>query len=202
MFFSDSIKNVLSDLQNKEHENSQTEVIKKNITLLQNEIKSEDTIIESLLKTQKTLTKYLSDQIPKHFQSIENHSQRQLRQHQDYRQHQQQYPQSQAKQHLQQSHESNIAAQKTQQSSPFRRNNLPHQNKVNTLNTGNLFDDTTFSDLYELFGLRSTRNLSGNLDIKMPLHGNTGKRKGFVYITVPDNVKYMVLSLMGEKISY
>ena len=55
--FSDSVKNVLSDLQNKEHENSQIEVLKKNVTLLQNEIKSKDTIIESLFETQKTLTK-------------------------------------------------------------------------------------------------------------------------------------------------
>ena len=37
--FSDSIKNVLSDLQNKEHENSQIEVFERNITLLQKEKK-------------------------------------------------------------------------------------------------------------------------------------------------------------------
>ena len=50
--FSDSIKNVLSNLQNKEHKKSQAEVLKKNITFLQNEIKLEDTTIESLLETQ------------------------------------------------------------------------------------------------------------------------------------------------------
>ena len=76
--------------------------------------KSKGTIIESLLETHKTVTKYLSNQMPKPFQSLENHSQRQLRQHQDHyqhhRQHQQQYPQNQAQQHLQQSQESNIAA--------------------------------------------------------------------------------------------
>ena len=54
----------------KEHGNSQIERLKKNITLLQNEIKLKDTIIESLLQTQDTLTKYLSDQIPKPIQSI------------------------------------------------------------------------------------------------------------------------------------
>ena len=36
---------VLSDLQTKEHENRQIEVLKKNITLFRNEIKSKDTII-------------------------------------------------------------------------------------------------------------------------------------------------------------
>ena len=167
--FSDSIKKALSDLQNKEHKNSQIEVLKKNITLLQNEIKSKDTIIESLLETQKTLTKYLSDQIPKPFQSIENHCQQQLRLHQDHyqhhSQHQQQYPQSQAK-----------------QSSPFRRNYPLHQNKVNTLWLGNLSDLTTVRDLYELFGLSSTQYLSENSGIQMPLRGNAGKRRGFAYI--------------------
>ena len=147
--FSDSIKKVLSDLQNKEHKNSQIEVPKKNITLLQNEIKSKDTINESLLETQKTLTKYLSDQIPKPFQSIENHCQQQLRLHQDHyqhhSQHQQQYPQSQAK-----------------QSSPFRRNYPLHQNKFDTLY---LSDVTTVRDLYELFGLSSIQYLSENSGI-------------------------------------
>ena len=90
--FSDSIKNVLSNLQNKKHENSQIEVLTKNITFLMNE-------------TQKTLTMYLFSHFAKLFQSIENHGQQQLRQHQDryqyHRQHEQQYPQIQPQQHLQ-----------------------------------------------------------------------------------------------------
>ena len=134
-FFSDSVKNTLSDLQDKEQEDSQIEVLKKNITLLQNEIKSKDTIIESLLETQKTLTKHLSNQIPKSFPSIENHSQQQLRQHQDYyqhhRQHQRQYSQDQAHLHLQQSPESEIAAQKHNKVHHFRET-IPHT-KINSI---------------------------------------------------------------------
>ena len=122
--FSDSIKIVLSDLENKEHENSQLKVLKKTVKLLTNEIKSKDTIIESLLETQKTLTKYLPEKIPKPFQSIENYNQQQLRQ---------QYSQNQAQQHLQQYQESKIAAQKTKQISPFCRNNPSEQNKFDTL---------------------------------------------------------------------
>ena len=57
--FSDSIRNVLPDLQNKKHKNGQ--VLKKNITFLQNKIKPKDTTIESLLETQKAPTKPLSD---------------------------------------------------------------------------------------------------------------------------------------------
>ena len=68
--FSDSIKNVLSNLQNKKHENSQIEVLTKNITFLMNE-------------TQKTLTTHLFGHFAKPIQSIENHGQQQLRQHQD-----------------------------------------------------------------------------------------------------------------------
>ena len=72
---SDSIKNVLSDLQNKEHEKSQIEVLKKNVIFLQNKRKSKDTIIESLLETQKIFTKSLFDQKPKSFQLIDTHKQ-------------------------------------------------------------------------------------------------------------------------------
>ena len=165
--------------------------------------KSKGTIIESLLETQKSVAKYLSDQMLKPFQLLENHSQRQLRQHQDHyqhhRQHQQQYPQRKAQQHLQQSQESNIAAQKRQQSSSFWRNNPPHQNKLITLYIENLSDDTTVSNLYELSGLCSTRYLSGNSDIQTPLLGNrnTGKRRGFAYMTVPEHVFKELLKLHG-----
>ena len=96
---SDSIKNVLSDLQNKEHEKSQIEVLKKNVIFLQNKRKSKDTIIESLLETQKIFTKSLFDQKPKSFQLIDTHKQQKLRQHRDHyqhhHQHQQQYLQNQ-----------------------------------------------------------------------------------------------------------
>ena len=107
--------------------------------MLKNEIKSKGTIIESLLETQKTLTKYLPKKIPKPFQSIENYNQQQLRQ---------QYSQNQAQQHLQQYQEKKIAAQKTKQSSPFWRNNPSQQIKFDTLYIGNLSDVTTVSNQY------------------------------------------------------
>ena len=154
-----------------------------------------------MLETQRILTKYLSEKILKPFQSIENHSQQQLQQHQDRyqhpRQHQQQYPQSQAQQRWQQSQETKIAAQKTQQSSAFRRNNPPHQNKFDILYIRNLSDDTTVGDLYELFGLDSTQYLSENSDIQLSLFGNKGKRRGFAYITVPEHVVKELLKLHG-----
>ena len=124
--FSDSIKNILSDLQNKERENSQIGVLKKNITLLQNEIKSKDTIIESLLETQKTLMKHLSNQISKIFQSTENRSQQQLWQHQDHYQH---HPNT-SNNIRKAKHGQTLATVswkfEKQESSPFCRNNPPH----------------------------------------------------------------------------
>ena len=58
-------------------------------------------------------------------------------------------------------------------------------------------DDTTVSDLYELFGLRSTQYFSENSDIQTPLLGNTGNRKGFAYITVPEYLVKKLLKLHG-----
>ena len=199
--FSDAIKNDLSDLHTKEHKNSQSKVLKKNITLLQNEKKIKGNFYRIITRNTYDRSKHLSGQMPELLQSLENRSQRQLRQHPDHyqhhRQHQQQYPQRKAQQHLQQSQESNLAAQKRQQSSSFRRNNPPHQNKPITLYIENLSDDTTVSNLYELSGLCSTRYLSGNSDIQTPLLGNriTGTRRGFAYMTVPEHVFKELLKL-------
>ena len=96
-----SITKFLSDIQNTEHENSRIEVLTKDITFLQNELKSKGSQLSNYRITSNTedFTKSLSHQIPKTFQSIENQSQQQLRQHRDHyqhhRQHQQQHPQSQ-----------------------------------------------------------------------------------------------------------
>ena len=197
--FSDSIKNVLSDLQNKEHEKSQIEVLKKNITFLQNEIKSKDTyriITRNTEDSYEVLMRPNPQTLP-----VDRQSQpKKLRQHQDHyqhhRQYQQQYSQSQAQQQLQQFQESKTAAQKTQQSLPFRRNNPPHKNKFDTVYIGIQYtDDTTVSDLYELFGPHSAQCLSENSDIQMSRLENTGKRRGFAYITVPEHAHKEIVKL-------
>ena len=58
-------------------------------------------------------------------------------------------------------------------------------------------DDTTVDDFYELFGPRSTQYCNENSDIQTPLLGNTGNRKGFAYITVPEHVVEKLLKLHG-----
>ena len=61
-----SITKFLSDIQNTEHENSRIEVLTKDITFLQNELKSKVTIIE-LLQTQKILRSPYPTKSPKPF---------------------------------------------------------------------------------------------------------------------------------------
>ena len=91
---------------------------------------------------------------------------------------------------MQQFQENKTAAQKTLQSLPFWRNNPPHKNKFDTVH-----DCIEFSDLYELFGLRSIQYLSENSDIQMSLLENIGKRRGITYITVPEHVVKELLKL-------
>ena len=54
----------------------------------------------------------------------------------------------------------------------------------------NLSDDTAVSDLYELFGLRSTQ-------YQMPLFQSTGKQRGFTYITEPEHAVKELVKLNG-----
>lgn len=56
--------------------------------------------------------------------------------------------------------------------------------QTETLNTKNVIYNTTEDDLYELFGLCSTKYLKQNYSIKMLLNLNTGK-KYFADVTAP-----------------
>ena len=56
------------------------------------------------------------------------------------------------------------------------------------LYTGNLSDNTTEGDLYELFGLRSTKYLKPICCIKMSTNSNNGKKTCFAYMTAPEHV--------------
>ena len=54
--FSDSLKTALSNLQNRDQENSKIDLLQQNITIVQNELRSKVNIIKLLLETQKTVT--------------------------------------------------------------------------------------------------------------------------------------------------
>ena len=56
---------------------------------------------------------------------------------------------------------------------------------------------TKIDDLYELFGLRSTKYLRETCKINMPVNENTGKCKGFAFALVPEHVQKEILKLNG-----
>ena len=58
--FSDSLKHALANLQKRESNYANTDLIQQSITSLENELKSKDIIIQSLLETQNALTNSLS----------------------------------------------------------------------------------------------------------------------------------------------
>ena len=77
--FSDSLKNALANLQKRESNYTNTDLLQQNITSLENELKSKDRITESLLKTQNALTNSLSNLKAKQPKPMVNLSQQQQR---------------------------------------------------------------------------------------------------------------------------
>ena len=67
--------------------------------------------------------------------------------------------------------------------------------RTQTRYVGNLRDNTTKDDLYELFGLRSTKYLKQNCSTKIFTNSNTGKRKYFAYVTAPQHVTTELIKL-------
>ena len=72
-----------------------------------------------------------------------------------------------------------------------------NSSQTQTLYIGNLSDYTTEDDLYELFGLRSTKYLKQNCSVKMSTNSNTGKKKYFAYVTAPEDVTTELIKLNG-----
>ena len=61
--------------------------------------------------------------------------------------------------------------------------------QTQTLNVRNLSDNNnTEDDLYKLFGLRATKYLKQNSNVKMSTNSSTGNRKYFAYVTVSQRV--------------
>ena len=64
-----------------------------------------------------------------------------------------------------------------------------NKNEPKNIYIGNLNFDTKIDDLYELFGLRSTKYLRETCKINMPVNEKTGKCKGFAFVLVPEHVQ-------------
>ena len=74
--------------------------------------------------------------------------------------------------------------------------------QTQTLYIGNLNDNTTEDNLYELFGLRSTKYLTQNCSVKMSRNSSTGKKKYFAYVTATQHVITELIKLNGRQFSY
>ena len=68
-----------------------------------------------------------------------------------------------------------------------------NKNESKKIYIENLSLDTKIDDLYELFGLRSTKYLRETCKINMPVNENTGKCKGFAFALVPEHVQKEIL---------
>ena len=89
---------------------------------------------------------------------------------------------------MQQSQKSQSSHQQKQQSLGNQKQIIVGQDELHTLYAGNLSEDISESELFELFGLRSANYLHDNSDVQIPLSENTGEKRSFAYVKVPGHV--------------
>ena len=65
---------------------------------------------------------------------------------------------------------------------------------MDTLFIGNLNVNVRIDDIYELFGLKTTKYLRSNTYVEMPLNRN-GQARGFAFVNAPDNVRNELLKI-------
>ena len=65
---------------------------------------------------------------------------------------------------------------------------------MDTLFIGNLNVNVRIDDIYELFGLKTTKYLRSNTYVEMPLNRN-GQTRGFAFVNAPDNVRNELLKI-------
>ena len=204
--FSDSLKHALANLQKRESNCANTDLLQQSIASLEHKLRSKDKIIQLLLETQNALTNSLSTLKAKQPEPIIDLSQQQQRQyqkyHHQYHHHHQQHQkhkqqQSQKQQPSEQFQKSLSSRQQKQQGLGNQKQFILGQDELDTLYVGNLSEDINESDLFELFGLRTTNYLRDNSDVQIPLSENTGKKRGFAYVKVPRHVSDELLKLHG-----
>ena len=202
----ESISQSLQVFQDRETKTN--EIFHQNMNFLQNEPLTKNEIIKSLSETQTTILEALSS-----FKQFECNQISQLT---CQKQHQSPPPtpsqQQKPTHHNDKSHSKHneclqsldrdiVTAKKQSKFKMY----APKQNikqianslLTQTLYIGNLSDHTTEDDLYELFGLRSTKYLKQNCSVKMSTNSNTGKNRYFGYVTAPEHVTTELIKLNG-----
>ena len=168
--------------------NTKVDLIHENIKILQNEPAQKNEIIKSLIEIQSTVFDSLSagrndqdisNQQQQHHQQQQEQSQQLLERNQltMYEQHQQQIQQDQHTQNTQLPQEQ----QQQQQQSHYRKKTQQQQvepkNQNRSIYAGNLHISVTENDLYDFFGLRSTKYLQETCKVVLPLCKRTGISK-------------------------
>ena len=204
--FSDSLKHVLANLQKRESNCTNTDLLQQSIASLEHKLRSKDKIIQLLLETQNALTNSLSTLKVKQPEPIIDLSQQQQRQyqkyHHQYHHHHQQHQkhkqqQSQKQQPSEQFQKSLSSRQQKQQGLRNQKQIIYGQDELDTLYVGNLSEDINESDLFELFEPCTTNYLRDNTDVQIPLSENSGEKSGFAYVKVPRHVSDELLKLHG-----
>ena len=173
-----------------------------NSKILQNELVQKNEIIKSLMEIQSTVFDSLSaernDQTISDQQQQQHHQQQQQQQQSQqllehnkqtmYEQHQQQIQQNQHTQNIELSQQQ----QQQQQQSHYRKKTQQQQiepkNQNRSIYAGNLHISVTENDLYDFFGLRSTKYLQETCKVDLLLCKRTGKSKEYAILNVLDHV--------------
>ena len=198
---SENLEKAVNDMK---VQNRNVDLLHENIKILQNELAQKNEIIKSPMEIQSTLCDSLL--AGRNYQTIsdQHQQQQQQQQHQQqqqqsqqllehnqqtmYEQHQQQIQQNQHTQNIELSQQQ----QQQQQQSHYRKKTQQQQiepkNQNRSIYAGNLHISVTENDLYDFFGLRSTKYLQETCKVDLPLCKRTGKSKGYAFLNVPDHV--------------
>ena len=172
-------------------EKSKLEILQQNMTLLQNEL-SKNEIIKSLIEIQSSILY----RMPKNTSTSENYSHTQS---QSLHHLLPQSEQRDADAHSRCQQPRNQQNNETQKHDKSHKNNrtqqhAQQQNQLGKLFIGNLNVNVTIDNIYELFGLKTTKYLRFNTYAEMPLNRN-GQTRGFAFVTAPDHVRNELLKL-------
>ena len=206
---SENLEKAVNDMK---VQNRNVDLLHENIKVLQNKLAQKNEIIKSLMEIQSTVFDSLSagrnDQTISDQQQQQHHQQQQQQQQQSqqllehnkqtmYEQHQQQIQQNQHTQKIELSQQQ----QQQQQQSNYRKKTQQQQiepkNQNRSIYAGNLHISVTENDLYDFFGLRSTKYLQETCKVNLPLCKRTGKSKGYAFLNVPDHMYLEIVKRNG-----
>ena len=193
--FMETFNKTISNFETKPYE-----ILQNNIDFLQNEFRSTDEIIKTLMETQTTVLENLP--LSKPPQQTENNTSFhdspqenifQLNQNIIFiRQANQDYN-NQSQRHVVNNQYQKVSKQQN-------RNHFQKSKQEKRFYIGNLNEYLKGQDLIELFGFNATTYLQENCRFELPT-GKNGKSKGFGFAVMPEHVQKKLLKLYGIELS-